>query len=149
MTPTLWGRWQTRILLYIFIGLPMTLLYALILNFRFDAPISDLFVVLTAIFIVGFVADIAYIQIQRFRWDGDWPFAFQFFFSILEFLIVYGLAELGAFQGLLQFDYPFSFLLTHFLLVFIPSFLALLGGVQLFLIRWRFKGGEWGRHEVQ
>jgi hypothetical protein len=29
--------------------------------------------------------------------------------------------------------------------VFIPSFIAVLGFVQIFMIRWRFKGGEWGR----
>ena len=34
----------------------------------------------------------------------------------------------------------------HFSTVFALSFLALLGGVQIFLIRWRFKGGELGRH---
>ena len=35
--------------------------------------------------------------------------------------------------------------LLHFTLVVVPSFLALLGGIQVFMVRWRFKGGEWGR----
>jgi hypothetical protein len=33
--------------------------------------------------------------------------------------------------------------------VFIPSFIGVLALVQIFLVRWRFKGGEIGRHALQ
>src|SRR5688572_6301708 len=95
MVPTLAGRWQTRILLYVFIGLPVTFLYAMYLtNWRWPPAIdlsafTDPFVFITAILILGLILDVAYIQAQRFRWEGDWPFAFQFFFSIMEFFAVY------------------------------------------------------------
>ena len=145
MTPTLMGRLQTRLLLYIFIGLPVTLLYALYLDLDEVGRLFDPFVFITAMTIIGFILDPLYIQIQRFRWDNDWPFAFQFFFTILEFLVTLGLMSAGALDDLLVFRIDAATAATHFTLVFVPSFLALLGGVQIFMIRWRFKGGEVGR----
>ena len=167
MTPTMLGRWHTRLLLYVFLGLPITFVYGLYLNnwnfpplpgfdfarwpylldfSRFPSAMRDPFVFITAILLLGLVMDIIYIQIQRFRWDQDWPFAFQFVVSILEFLAIYGLMDIGYLDFFLP-DGRIDFLtaLYHFLWVFIPSFLSLLAGVQLFMIRWRFKGGEFGR----
>ncbi len=146
MTPTLAGRWQTRLLLYIFIGLPITVLYALYLDLGEVGRFADPFVFLTAILVIGLILDHPYIQIQRFRWDNDWPFAFQLFFSILEFLIVLGLMNIGFLDSLLVERIDADTATTHFTLVLIPSFLAVLAGIQIFLVRWRFKGGELGRH---
>ncbi len=146
MTPTLAGRWQTRLLLYIFIGLPITVLYALYLDLGEVGRFADPFVFLTAILVIGLILDHPYIQIQRFRWDNDWPFAFQLFFSILEFLIVLGLMNIGFLDSFLVERIDADTATTHFTLVLIPSFLAVLAGIQIFLVRWRFKGGELGRH---
>ncbi len=146
MTPTLAGRWQTRILLYLFIGLPVTLLYGLYLDLAELGRLGDPFVFITALLVVGLLLDYPYIQIQRFRWDNDWPFAFQFFFSILEFLITLGLMNIGALDAFLVDRIPVEYATTHFTLVFIPSFIGVLAGIQVFLVRWRFKGGEIGRH---
>lgn len=145
MTPTLLGRIHTRLLLYIFIALPITYLYALYLGLGGAGRLLDPFVFITAMTIVGFVLDPAYIQIQRFRWDNDWPFAFQFFFTIIEFLLTLGLMTAGALDAFLVSRIDPATAAVHFSLVFLPSFLALLGGLQIFLIRWRFKGGEVGR----
>lgn len=152
MTPTLLGRWQTRILLFIFIGLPVTFLYALYLtNWRWPPAIdlsafTDPFVFITVLLLVGLVLDVLYIQIQRFHWDHDWPFAYQFFFSIVEFFIVYLMMDYGLLDTLLPDGrIPFETAAWHFTFVFVPSFIALLGIVQIFMVRWRFKGGELGR----
>ena len=145
MTPTLMGRLQTRLILYIFIALPVTLLYALFLDLGEVGRLSDPFVFISAMTLIGFILDPFYIQIQRFRWDNDWPFAFQFFFTILEFLVTLGLMSAGALDGFLVSRIDSMVSASHFFLVFIPSFLALLGGLQIFMIRWRFKGGEVGR----
>jgi hypothetical protein len=146
MTPTLLGRWHTRIILFIFVGLPVTFLYASYLGLGGDPRFADPFWFLTAILVLGLVLDITYIYIQRFRWDNDWPFAFQLFFSILEFLIVLGLMNIGLLDGLLTQRIPAYIATTHFTLVLIPSFLGVLGFIQIFMLRWRFKGGEIGRH---
>lgn len=151
MTPTLLGRWQTRILLFILLGLPLTALFVWgVFPLIWDDPLDWTvpFIFLTAILVLGLILDIVYVQIQRFRWDNDWPFAFQFFFSILEFVAVWGLVQTDLLDVI---DLPSSAIpsvwmaITQFTMVFIPSFLALLGGVQLFFLRWRFKGGEFGK----
>ena len=156
MLPTLKGRWQTRILLFLWIGVPITFLFSLwvagprspalpLVGWHYDIlP----FQILSLLLIVGLILDPIYIYIQQFRWERDWPFAFQFFFTIIEFIIVIGLVNFGALDG---FSRPraqhqnYTLYTIHFACVFIPSFIALLGFVQTFMIRWRFKGGEWGR----
>lgn len=152
MTPTLPGRWQTRILLFIIIGLPVTFLVAEYLsNWRWPPPVDlsvfrDPFVFITTLLVVGLVLDPLYILLQRFHWDNDWPFAYQFFFSIVEFFITYGIMYWGGLDYLLPDGrIPFEIAAWHFTFVFVPSFIALLGLVQIFLVRWRFKGGELGR----
>lgn len=157
MTPTLPGRWQTRLLLFIFIGLPVTFLFAL---YRTNWSLSPLryelsafyypFLVLTAILALGLALDVVYIQLQRFNWDQDWPFAYQFFFSIVEYLIVFYAASEGWLDWLFKEGRPtWDGTVYHFSTVFVLSFLALLGGCQIFLVRWRFKGGELGRFPIK
>jgi hypothetical protein len=145
MTPTLLGRWQTRLLLFVVIALPITALFSLWLDLIELERFWDPFVFIAAMTAIGLLLDPLYMQIQRFRWDNDWPFAFQFFFTVLEFLITLGVMSAGLLDFALveQID-PWT-AAGHFTLIFIPSFLALLAGVQVFLIHWRFKGGELGR----
>jgi hypothetical protein len=162
MTPTLLGRWQTRLLLFIFIGLPVTFLYAWYLSaWRFSTSYAwlppyelsifqDPFKFITTILLLGLVLDVLYIQIQRFNWDQDWPFAYQLFFSWLEFFIVFYVMDFG----FLDFMFPdgripFTTAIWHFTWVFIPSFIGVLALVQIFLVRWRFKGGELGRLPIR
>ncbi len=168
MTPTLLGRWHTRLILFLFVGLPVTFLYAWYLSawsfsneYSVAWPFSsvwlrlppielsifqDPFMFLIGLTILGLVLDVAYIQIQRFGWDNDWPFAYQFFFSWVEFFIVFFAMDFG----FLDFMFPdgripFSTALTQFSWVFLFSFLGVLGGIQIFFVRWRFKGGELDR----
>jgi hypothetical protein len=160
MIPTFLGRMQTRILLFLAIGVPITILYSLWLAERNSPHVRELagllfdlrpLQVLCLLLIVGLILDPVYYWIQTLRWDSDWPFSFQFVVSILEFLIVLTVIELDLLPSNIM---PASSISTpteyfyatlHFAFVFIPSFIALLGLVQLFMIRWRFKGGEWGR----
>jgi hypothetical protein len=158
MLLTLLGRIQTRLLLFFVIGLPVTAVYSVWLADHLQAvwtktvgpltydirPVQ----ILCLLLLFGVLLDVLYTGLQRTRWDRDWPFAFQFFVSIAEFGIV--LAVIGL--DLLPFmrarligwdDYPYFIL--HFALVFVPSFIALLGFIQIFMIRWRYNGGEWGR----
>jgi hypothetical protein len=167
MTPTLLGRWHTRLILFLFIGLPVTLVYAWYLAaWQFSSvytwlpPVElsifqDPFKFLTVLLLVGLVLDVLYMQIQRFHWDQDWPFAYQFFFSIVEFFLVYYLIDFGIQLGFLDFLFPdrvsipFDVAAWHFTFVFIPSFIGVLALIQIFAVRWRFKGGELGRHPIR
>jgi len=158
MLPTMKGRWLTRILLFLWIGVPITFIFSLMVAgprspvLPFVGWHYDIlpFQILSLLLLVGLVLDPVYIYAQQFRWERDWPFAFQFFFSIVEFVIVLALVWWGA----LDFTRPpldlhtpenYVIFVIHFACVFIPSFIAVLGFVQIFMIRWRFKGGEWGR----
>jgi hypothetical protein len=156
MLPTLKGRWQTRILLFLWIGVPITFLFSLgvagprspslpLVGWHYDIlP----FQILSLLLIVGLILDPVYYYFQQFRWERDWPFAFQFFFTIIEFVIVLGLINWGVLDGFSRQraqHQNYTLYTIHFACVFIPSFIALLGIVQTFMIRWRFKGGEWGR----
>lgn len=157
MTPTLLGRWHTRLLLFVFIGLPVTLLFSLYrTNWDIWPPRYELsafyypFLFLTAILILGLVLDFVYIHMQRLNWDNDWPFAHQFFFSIVEYLIVYYAASDGWLDFFFTEGRPtWDDTVYHFSTVFGLSFLALLGGVQIFMVRWRFNGGEVGRFPIR
>lgn len=151
MTPTLAGRWQSRLLLFVFIGLPVTLVYAWV---QAGGDLTNLsrvpFLFLALLLLVGLVLDPVYYWIQTYRWERDWPFVFQWVamwaeFWIVAVLIGIGLAPFLEADEVFPSEDAFWSTVLHFTLVVIPSFLALLGGLQVFMVRWRFKGGEWGR----
>ncbi|MBF9033855.1 hypothetical protein HKCCE2091_06355 [Rhodobacterales bacterium HKCCE2091] len=151
MTPTLAGRIQTRILLFIVLGLPITLIYALAVNdFIWFWPRMEVFFrFIATVFLIGLILDPVYIFLQTLRWDRDWPFAYQFFFSIVEFGIALALAANGLIPWLDSFDFDDGpeiwTAIWHFTVVFIPMFLALLGPLSVFFIRWRFKAAQFGK----
>src|SRR5438034_9934158 len=84
MTPTLLGRWQTRLLLLATIGLLVTLVFGRIYG-DFRTPLA----VLAYVLLFGFVWDILYNFLQTFRWDHDWPPAFQLLAGIVEGLFLW------------------------------------------------------------
>jgi hypothetical protein len=162
MLPTLLGRWQTRILLFLCVGLPISAVYAVWLAGSASAVSTRPWLrllgqvtydvrplqVLCLLLIVGIILDVLYIGLQQFRWERDWPFAFQLFFSIVEFLVVLAMIRYDVLPFMPAHwigpgDYFYFFM--HFGLVLLVSFIGLLGFIQIFMVRWRYKGGEWGR----
>ncbi|HZV21307.1 MAG TPA: hypothetical protein VE986_07150 [Hyphomicrobiales bacterium] len=156
MIPTLEGRWQTRALLFILAGLPVTFFFALYwADFRigliFSPPFNTPFKVLIALFCVGFAFDLVYIFIQSFRWDRDWPFVFQFLSMIFEFGVLLVLINANLIPGIppaLLNAGPHLFY-YHFALVFIASYVFLVTVLQVLFVRWRYKGGEIGRFRTR
>ena len=147
MTPTLSGRLQTRLLLFVFIGLPVTLVFS---RLWFGAVIALPFMILLWINVVGAVLDPLWIYLQHRRWDRDWPFVFQFFSMWLEALVAIAiiLADVAPFlpqREAIPDGTALMGVLLLFTIVFVLSFVALLGVLQIFLIRWRFNGAELGR----
>lgn len=150
MIPTLAGRIQTRLLLFVLLGIPLTALFSwLWLPLYWDLLFLFLLTVLATVNGFGLIMDVVYIGLQRLRWDRDWPFAYQFFFSIVEFAIVLWAARAGLIPWLpaeaLAGTDGLIMASSHFATVFIPSFLALLGPISVFFIRWRFKAGQLGK----
>ncbi len=120
MTPTLWGRIQTRLFLMLTIGLFITFF------FMWWWDDSTPFIILMAATIIGIAWDAIYIFIQRYRWDRDFPFSFQFMAGIVEGIFLYLLIgmEFLPFVELGKF-------IQHYGAVFLCTYMMLLGPIVM------------------
>ncbi|RMF27274.1 MAG: hypothetical protein D6756_02195 [Cyanobacteria bacterium J083] len=148
MTPTLLGRWQTRIFLFIFAGSLVTLPFSLgwLQSLIPEAqPGVIYFWVLFHIGWLGLLWDILYNFLQKFRWDRDWPAAFQLMAGIWEglffFVVVKSLPWLK-FIGVSSAEINWLVYLVHYSLVWLAIFTASQTLMRVLFPRWRFKGGE-------
>lgn len=133
MTPTLFGRWQSRFFLLSTLGGAVTLLFAIAL--RSLTP----FVILAAVFFFGLIWDALYMFWQRQQWDRDWPPIMQLLSGIIE----------AVFIGFLLYRFnlitppPFFVFVAHYSLVWLVTFIASQSVMRLIFPRWRFDGGQW------
>ena len=141
MTPTLFGRWQTRLLLLGTVGLIITLPFGL--GIIGPGATATYFWVLLYVAIFGLGWDIVYDYLQKFRWDRDWPAAFQLLAGIWEAIFL--LITIEVFQlplpGLATVDV--SSFVRHYSLVWLGVFLASQSIMRIWFPRWRFRGGQW------
>ncbi len=134
MTPTLFGRWQSRFFLLGTLGVFLTLPFVALS--RSVGPL----LILALVFVLGLCWDVFYILLQRERWDQDWPAILQVVAGIFEGLIVFILLYgLGQFNGL---PAPSLFWL-HYGLVWLATFVASQSFMRLYFPRWRYRGGQW------
>lgn len=146
MTPTLYGRWQTRFLLLATIGFIVTLLFGYVYN-DYSSTIAFLLYVIC----LGFVWDILYTYLQTLRWDHDWPPAYQFFAGVWEGVVIWGLQyslttwQLWGYTTLPGVDAMVTYdqFWAHYATVWVTTFLASQGLLRIIFPRWRFHGGEW------
>ena len=134
MTPTLIGRWQTRILLLSTIGLFVSIPFVLVLN----SFLPFIFVGLVLLFGMGW--DSIYQLLIQDRWDHDWPPLFQLLAGLAEglwlFLLVYFWPQFA--------DPPQIWVFwLHYGLVWTTTFIASQSLLRLIFPRWRFRGGQW------
>lgn len=134
MTPTLFGRWQTRLLLMVFAGGVVSLLFALLYS---DA--TPLALLLWAL-VLGFVWDVLYQFLQSFRWDGDWPPLFYTLGCALEGVVLWLL--IGSLPGVNPNLTPAQFIM-HYSTVWLVVFIVMFGPLKVVFPRWRFHGGQW------
>lgn len=139
MTPTLFGRWQTRIFLFATVGVLISIPFAIGL---FGSQVGVVFFwVLGYLAAFGLVWDILYTYIQTFRWDRDWPAAFQLAAGIWEALF---LAIAAKFIGLpsVPRDFPLGWFALHYSFVWLGIFSASQTLMRVLFPRWRFRGGQ-------
>jgi hypothetical protein len=138
MTPTLFGRWQTRILLLGSYGLLVTLFFV----WRYEGSYTPL-ALLGYVIVFGLVWDVLYQWTQRFRWDSDWPPAFQLMAGIIEAAFLWLLIQILG-EQLPGVD-PLSFgrFAAHYWSVWTVAFLLSQGPMRIWFPRWRFNGGQW------
>jgi hypothetical protein len=137
MTPTYFGRIQTRLLLLATVGTFVTFFYAILaaaISGDF-VPFFFPFILLTLVAVFGVFWDILYNFAQKLRWDRDWPPAFSFITAFIEMLPVMLIA-------LLLNVNPILFLF-HYWSVWWATFIMALGPMRVIFPRWRFRGGQW------
>lgn len=142
MTPTLQGRWQTRLFLLGTLGLLITFFFARL--YGNDLP----YVFLAIVIVLGFIWDILYDFLQTFRWDQDWPPVLQLAAGLFEGLILWGiiylLFQFGATADLFGQTPPSAAQIwAHYGTVWLITFLASQSFMRLLFPRWRYFGGEW------
>ena len=134
MTPTLNGRWQSRLFLLGTIGLLITLLFV-----AFTNSLTPLFI-LFGVIVAGLVWDVLYMQWQNRRWDHDWPPVLQLFTGVTEglfiFILVYGFGMFNALPSVGLFW-------LHYGIVWLATFIASQSFMRVLFPRWRYQGGEW------
>lgn len=145
MTPTLLGRMQTRLLLLFTVGLAVTFViagwYESILFGAFGIP----FVVLVWVAVIGLLWDVAYNEIQKRRWDSDWPPAYQLIAGLAEGVLAYVLLRLALLPGVPE-TLPGWMFWVHYATVWFWTFLMTQGPLRILFPQWRFRGGQFGRH---
>lgn len=134
VTPTLVGRWQTRIALLATLGLIVTALFALAYGS------VTFFVVLFYVALFGVVWDVIYILLQQYRWDRDWPAAFQVLNGFVEGVVLYLAITVVGLPGVPR-DLPPLVFLAHYGLVWLAVFLWAQGPMRALFPFWRFHGG--------
>ena len=145
MTPTLSGRMQSRFVLLLIVGVPLTLVLGAVLpRPTSTTTLSDMyevfFAALVLVGVVGIVWELIYHGLQQFRWEKDWPTIFGLVTGIPEGIVVNLLLDRG-FPW--EFgDVPISLFLPMFILVSIAIWLIANGPLQIFFPRWRYQGGR-------
>ncbi len=137
MTPTLLGRWQTRLLLLATIGVLVTLGFGRLYD-DYQTPLA----VLGYVLVFGFAWDILYNWLQTFRWDHDWPPAFQLGAGIVEAVLVWTIIVLVGLPGV-DPNLSFAQFIAHYAAVWVTTFLASQGLLRIIFPQWRYRGGQW------
>ncbi|MDY6940379.1 MAG: hypothetical protein SWY16_22330 [Cyanobacteriota bacterium] len=141
MTPTLIGRWQTRILLLTLVGFPITLPFSMGIVGLGASSVFGL--VLLYVLIFGLLWDLLYNTLQQFRWDRDWPGALQLFAGIGEGIFLVLAIKTVGLPGIARDELLLGTFFWHYSCVWLGVFLASQSLMRILFPRWRFRGGRW------
>jgi len=141
MTPTRKGRLQTRIALWLLIGLPLGLGFGLGMQ-RIGLALALLGLAL----LIGLLLDPCYAYLQDRRWDGDWPPLLMLIAGGLEGSLLWLVLEMIAAWQIQPFNTFLAISARQFLLMYstiwFVMFITNLGILNIFFPYRRFKGGK-------
>jgi hypothetical protein len=144
MTPTLFGRFQTRIFLVVVVGTLWTLLVGPFLPRPTGATLGDVygtaFAALLVVLVAGLVWELSYHAAQQLRWEKDWPTLFGLITGINEGIAAYVLLRSGVLVD--RGEVPSLTFAVHFATTWIVLWLWVNGPMRVLFIRWRFRGGR-------
>lgn len=142
MTPTLFGRIQTRFFLLAVVGGLWTLVLAPwlpgsgSLGDRYQAT----FTVLALVAVVGVGWELLYHLLQQFRWEKDWPILFGLLQGIPEGVLAWAILQSVTLPGDPRIGG--SAFLIHFASTWLVTWLFAIGPIRVPFLRWRFRGGR-------
>lgn len=153
MTPTLFGRIQTRIVVLLTVGVLVTLLVTPVLpmdtsdDLSWTEALAGSYQITFAALLIVLVAGVViwepiYHLLQQFRWEKDWPTPFGLLTGINEGILAYlvlrawGPTPTGVAIPTIGFVIDFT-------LVWLSTFLFVNGPARVVSIRWRFRGGRY------
>ncbi|HEY1571199.1 MAG TPA: hypothetical protein VGG05_07645 [Pseudonocardiaceae bacterium] len=143
MTPTLFGRIQTRIFLLAVVGGVVTAWLTPLLPMT--GPAGDryraTFVVLAAVAVLGIGWEIIYHVLMQWRWEKDWPTLFGLLTGVTEGLLLWVLVRVPVVPGL-PGAVPAVPFVIDFAVIWVLVWLVSNGPMRVPFIRWRFKGGR-------
>lgn len=140
MTPTLIGRWQTRLFLFATVGVVITWPFSLgLIEPNFGA---GYFRVLGYLVLFGCGWDILYNYLQKFRWDRDWPGAIQLLTGIWEAIFVACVVKSVGLPSVPREDLSLFWFAIHYSLVWLGIYVASHTLMRILFPRWRFRGGQ-------
>ncbi len=139
MTPTLFGRIQTRLILLLTVGLAWTLLVTPLLPTG-DTPVSEVYRTtigaLTIVAVVGAVAwEPIYHGLQQFRWEKDWPTGIGLVTGLSEGLATFLLLSTVR-------SVPGVAFVLHFATTWLLVWITVHGPLRIVTLRWRYRGGR-------
>jgi hypothetical protein len=140
MTPTLLGRWQMRLFLLPTIGLVASLPFTIgLLGPKSWTPL----ILLLYIGSLGFLSDLCAQQLQKLRWDSDWPGLLQLAGAVIEATILAVVLLTNRLPGVSTKVVPIQWLLLQYVLVSLAMFLATPSLLKVLFPHSRFRGGQW------
>lgn len=141
MTSTLLGRWQTRFLLIITVGLGVTLPFMFL---QVGGITGEIFLrVLGYILGLGFGWDILYHYGEKLRWDRDWPGFFQGLAAIWEAVFLVFLIKKFEVPGVPGDNFSVKIFFLHYSLVWVAIYVSSQSLMRVLFPYWRFRGGQW------
>ena len=139
MTPTFFGRIQTRLFLLLVIAAPWTALIAPVLPGQIGPTYRAAYAAVFCVGLFGIAWEALYHGLQQFRWEKDWPILLGLLVGINEGLLVYVALEAGFLDvGPLNT----TTFLIHFTTVWVLVWVMANGPMRVVFIRWRFRGGR-------
>ena len=152
MTPTLFGRIQTRIIMLATLGVIWTAIIGPVLprpsvggeSISLGNMYKALYLAVVVVTVVGVVWELIYHWLQQYRWEKDWPTIYGLVVAINEGIVAYLILNAGLFWD--ERPPGQSFPLPAFIIMFVTLWLIIWaftnGPMQIVSLRWRFRGGR-------
>ncbi len=141
MTPTLIGRWQTRIFLLSTVGVLASLPFYFGLTGHGGS--FTYFWVLLYVGLFGCGWDVIYNYLMGYMWDHDWPGVLQLLAGIWEGLFLGTVLMVIGLPYIPTQDFYLVDFILHYGFVWVGIYLSSWVVMRILFPRWRFRGGEW------